>query len=673
MSIICEHCGHKNSDFDTSCVNCDHLIIREPDSFLEEMEPISDELEEQIRRKLSSRLKIQGEIGRGGMALVYRALDPSLKRQVAVKCMPVLLNRDQTVLQRFRREAQVMANLNHPHIVRVFSVDHLEGIHYFTMAWLTGGDLNARLRRGLSLEESIRIVREAASALDYAHGKGLVHRDIKPGNIMFDEHGATQLLDFGIAKVLNRTQLTMTQSFMGTPYYMSPEQAKGGKVDGRCDLYSLGVVFYQMATNTLPFDSEEPMSVIYMHSKEKPKPPIKIKSDLPAPVSKIILKLMEKDPNKRYQTGGELIEALNQIMAPMPRLTLSQPPRRMPTEMRGKHRPASLISMDKLKTIIKSKDRRVPMMAGAGILLLLTAILLPILSGPEEPPPLPPPPPPTYLLAGNAGPIPDFCPLLPEPVEPPKPERQPKPKPKPRKPSVDPRVVAEQRRIRALKEKMNEKSFVTMPPGEFKMGARLRGKRDAKPSHKVVLRGFAIGATEVTQDLWALVMGDNPSCNEGPDFPVENVSYTRIQTFLAKLSKDTGAVYRLPTEAEWEYACKAGHNRNDNLMATAWHDGNTENSRQVGTRDVSAVGLYDMQGNVREWCSDWYGDDYYKTSPEADPTGPEAGTERVVRGGGWQSKPSDLRPFVRDRLLPDLRACDVGFRLVRELGDEGEP
>jgi len=676
MTNICDNCGFENDRDDTSCAECDHLLLSDPDSILEDLEPINDEVEQQIHQKLSARMRVLGELGRGGMAIVYKAIDPELNRKLAVKCMPVLLNQNRTAISRFKREAQVMANLNHPNIVPVYSVGELEGIHYFTMAFLPGGDLLSRMSRPMDPEETVGIIREAASALDYAHGKGLVHRDIKPTNIMFDEHGVTRILDFGIAKVLDRTQLTMTRSFMGTPFYMSPEQGKGLAVDGRCDLYSLGVVFYQMITGILPFESEEPMSIIYKHIHERPKPPIKRRPSTHPRISKIILKLMEKDPKRRFQTGAELIEALDQVFPPpVMQPTLWRPPQRNKAKTlararaeQEKNRPTTAF-----RRILKKLDPRAGALTAIALAILAIAAML---LRDHSPPPLPEPPPQEespqiVFMPGKDAAFPELCWILPTP-EKPKPKKKPRRKKKPPKRDLEAEkrareAAAEKVLVQKITDSLKQVSFVNLG-GVFKMGTRLK-KKDSRPIHNVRLAPFAMATTEVTQTLWEVVMETNPSCHKGPLLPVENVSYAEVEVFLERLNRLTGGIYALPSEAQWEFAAKSGLNKSNNLKQHGWYTNNAKETQQVATKQPNKSGIYDLRGNVGEWCADWYDAGYYRQGPEQDPTGPETGTLRVVRGGSWQDKSADTRVFSRASQDPGTRACTTGFRLVKRTAE----
>ena len=208
-------------------------------------------------------------LGRGGMADVYRAEDERLGREVALKLVPPEFARDPDRVERFEREVRAAAKLTHPNIVTVHEFGQEEGQPFYTMALMRGGDLKARIQahpEGMPPEEGQGIALAVARALEYAHGRGFVHRDLKPENILFGEDGAPQLTDFGIARAMSSgTRMTATGMSVGSPHYMSPEQARGQAVDGRSDLYSLGVVLYEMLTGRVPFDAADTLAVALRH------------------------------------------------------------------------------------------------------------------------------------------------------------------------------------------------------------------------------------------------------------------------------------------------------------------------------------------------------------------------------------------------------------------------
>jgi serine/threonine-protein kinase len=258
---------------------------------------------------------VQGELGRGGMALVYRAIDRRLKRPVALKVLPPELAFREEVKRRFLREAETSARLNYQNIVPIYSVDEKNGIVYLVMALVDGETLAARLARAprMSSDEVRRLLREVAGALAYAHARGVVHRDIKPENILIDrESGRAMVTDFGIARAAEGdAKLTVTGVAIGTPAYMSPEQALGEReADGRSDVYSLGVVGYLMLTGELPFKASNTPSMMMKHLTERLRPVRDVRPDAPADIAAVIEHALQKKPEDRFSSAAEMAAAL---------------------------------------------------------------------------------------------------------------------------------------------------------------------------------------------------------------------------------------------------------------------------------------------------------------------------------------------------------------------------
>lgn len=264
--------------------------------------------------------KIVEHLGRGGMAEVYKGYQETLDRHVAIKLMHSFLADDQDFLSRFKREARAMAALNHPNIVGVYDFDIESDAYYIVMEYVGGGTLKEKLEalaqqgERLSLAQAVQIVLEIADALAYAHSRGMVHRDIKPANIMLTENGRAVLTDFGIAKMLSGPSYTATGAMIGTPAYMSPEQGLGRPGDERSDLYSLGVLFFQMATARLPFDADTPLAVVLKHVNDPIPEPTTINSQLPPAIEAVILKAMAKEPKERFQSAHEMAQTLREAV-----------------------------------------------------------------------------------------------------------------------------------------------------------------------------------------------------------------------------------------------------------------------------------------------------------------------------------------------------------------------
>ncbi|MCG8607336.1 serine/threonine protein kinase [bacterium] len=289
-AIKCKHCGSTISDTPASGID--------PETY--------------IRNALAARFELLEEIGRGGMSVVYKAIQKNLNRTVALKVLPRQFIHDEEFISRFHREAQAAASLSHPNLVTIFDEGAENGLHYISMEFVEGESLDNILQRSgpLSVMDVQDWIIPLAQGLGYAHEQGVIHRDIKSSNILVDNNGRTVLTDFGIARLSQSTQLTLNGMVLGTPEYMSPEQALGEEIDNRSDIYSLGVVIYQCLTGQLPFQSDTVAGTIYKIVNEPPKPLHKIRSDIPDEMDPVVLRSLEKQANKRYPNCKELIDAL---------------------------------------------------------------------------------------------------------------------------------------------------------------------------------------------------------------------------------------------------------------------------------------------------------------------------------------------------------------------------
>ena len=272
------------------------------------------------KRVLGGRYEIDATLGEGGMAVVYAGQDTVLGRPVAVKVLSSRYANDATFVERFRREAQSAAAMNHPNVVNVYDTGSDDGTHFIVMELVEGRTLRDVIADDGPLlpERAAEIAEAVAAALAFAHERGIVHRDVKPGNIMITPTGDVTVMDFGIARAMSGDSLTQTATVLGTATYLSPEQAQGEPVDVRSDIYSLGVVLFEMLTATVPFDGESPVAVAYKHVREEAPRPSALNPDVPDPLERIVLKSLAKNPENRYASANDLRQDIARFLAGRP-------------------------------------------------------------------------------------------------------------------------------------------------------------------------------------------------------------------------------------------------------------------------------------------------------------------------------------------------------------------
>ena len=269
-----------------------------------------------LRQATGSRYKVMRRLGGGGMASVYIAEHAQLGRQVVLKVLHSHLAKDAEMLERFRREARAASGLVHPNIVPLLDAGESGHVLFTVMPYMPGGSFADRIAQGARpAKEVASVVAQIAAALDYAHRRGIVHRDVKPDNILFDEDGHALVTDFGIAEARFEGRLTASGRAMGTPHYMSPEQAMGKLVDGRSDVYALGIVMYEALVGFPPFDGPDAFAVGYKQVHEQPVPPQQVNSEIPLPMAEIVMRCLSKNAADRYARANDLADALIAYLA----------------------------------------------------------------------------------------------------------------------------------------------------------------------------------------------------------------------------------------------------------------------------------------------------------------------------------------------------------------------
>ena len=631
------------------------------------------------------------------MAAVYKAYQPAMERIVAIKVLPRHMASSDEFVERFRREAKMLAKLQHPNILPVFDYGEAEGYPYIVMPFVQGGTLSQSLHNTqVPLADVSRIMTQLGKALSYAHTHGMIHRDVKPSNVLLDDTGNCLLTDFGLARMTESTsKITSSGAVMGTPSYMSPEQGTGAELDNRSDLYSLGVILYEMLTGRVPYSAETPIAVVLKHIQD-PLPSVrKFNPDVPEAVELVLLKSLAKHPEDRYQTADEFVNALQAAIAGEIGMASGTIPS-------AGTRAANATTLKPAAGLTPAKPQKRSNALAIGIAVVLCITVLGVgaiftMSRFVKATPEPASPALTATVVG----------VLPVTESSQPPVEAPSPSPEPGPPEISPWITDAKGVTMAL-----------IPAGEFTMGnsidqvlaecrnlfpasadanCKAEFYLDETPAHPVQVSAFYMDKYEVTNQLYKACVSagackppaqsssathnayyGNPEFNS---YPVIWVDWNMAKAYC----EWRGA--RLPTEAEWEKAARgdSGHNypwgeRFEGAKANAcdvncqadyadknFNDGFAEIApADAFENGASVFGVVNLAGNVSEWVSDWYMEPFYVQpgSGGPDPLGPQGGEKRVIRGGSWFRYPINLRTVTRSSREPSYTANDVGFRCV---------
>jgi formylglycine-generating enzyme required for sulfatase activity len=616
------------------------------------------------------------ELGRGGMGVVYLVRNKLMGRLEVHKVVGGHAAERPGARNRFLREVQSAGKLQHENIVAAYSAMRLDQSVVLAMEYIEGDDLAEVVNAGgpLPVTNACYVVYQAALGLQHAHERGMVHRDIKPANLILARMGekdVVKILDFGLAKVTSDGQvdssLTREGQTLGTPDFIAPEQIRDAQsADIRADIYSLGCTFYFLLTGGPPFRGEHVWDLYQAHLSMEAGPLNLVRPEVPVELAALVAKMMAKEPRKRFHTPGEVAQAL------VPFFETEKGNVAVKTANPRQN-------LGRWSTAVEKLSRSGSRARSAAAALVLFGLVLAFAAM-------------VFRSKSTHGMI----------VRENAPENAAVPVDRDRS-TVIPVSQGSFRNSIGM-------TFEPIPAGEFLMGSFDSEKGaypNEKPQHLVrITKPFYLCESEVTQAQYEVVMGNNPSflsANGGgkalvaeqptDQHPVENVSWLEAILFCNKLSEKerrkpfyeidgedirvvewNGPGYRLPTEAEWEFACRANTatstrysfgNDVPKLGEYAWFDANSDyRTHPVRQKRPNGFGLYDMHGNVWEWCWDWYGEGYGKSPVGDDPIGPGAALHRILRGGAYDSESHRTRSAARLRIAPELRYEFLGFRLA---------
>jgi len=601
------------------------------------------------------RYRIERVLGKGGFGITYLAVQTDLDCKVAIKefFMSDFCNRDaktssvsvpsvgskdlvEKFKQKFIREAKSIASFHHPGIVRVSAVFEENGTAYYVMDYIDGGSLADLVKVGGRLPErqALFYIRQVADALGCVHSRNMLHLDLKPENIMLDGNERAVLIDFGVSKQYDEVSGNNTSTLLGYSLHYAPPEQMRKSVQSffpATDIYSLGATLYNLLSGITPVES-------YLRASGDEMPPLP--SSVSMQVRHAIEEAMQLNKLNRPQSVEEflaLLDATSVTPPPPPVKSGGGESTEFPDEtpkkdettsrMRDNSRPVEAVAHSPKKVSHKKW-----LLSFVFSVLGILALVLPM----------------------------HYC------------------------SEASDKAAMEQLRLDSIAKavvtyKVGDVEFkmIEVKGGTFRMGATKDMDSDAEsdesPVHDVTLSDYYIGETEVTQELWQAVMGSNPSYFTGNlQRPVEEVSWNDCQTFIGKLNELTGGNFRLPTEAEWEYAARGGnksrgykYSGSDNIDEVAWYTGNSGvTTHAIKSKSPNELGIYDMTGNVFEWCEDRYGS--YSSASQTNPKGPSSDSNRVNRGGSWLSNATYCRCANRGNSTPSGAGYGLGLRLVSQ-------
>jgi serine/threonine protein kinase len=658
------------------------------------------ELEQLIGTILDNKYRIEAKIGEGGMGKVYRATHIHMDHTVAVKILHSHLSSDQTALERFRREARAAAQLHHPNAVAVtdFGVTKNQRVAYLVMEFLEGQDLRQMIdkQKRLGYQETYSIVHQICSALDAAHSNGIVHRDLKPDNIWVfkSPEGLERIkvLDFGIAKVQSTTEmikLTQQGVIVGTPHYMSPEQCRGEELDARSDIYSLGVIIYEMLTGQVPFQAPTPVAVVIKHASERPTPPRTLRAEIPEEIEEVVMRALEKKREDRQDSAIELAEQFETAL-------FSGRIEAKPAGTKRLYQPFATRSPSSEMQELWRPGRPTETVGFAGAAKALApdqsrsndSILI-VEPGSTQSRPHAEAQPAEASLQQPISQSPGYVPFSPDRWM------------VPGRPVVGALLAFAGKHRRVLsnavivivglavivsvvvlllgrnKATLNAAAKETSAPAGMvfvKGDTFIMGSDDPRSAHSIKVGDFFLDVNEVTNEEYYNLVGRlgvlappqwiNGRPKPGTEkMPVVNVSWFDAKAYAAFVGK------RLPTEDEWEYAARGTETR-----IYPWGDNwrsNCANLKETGRRSPVEAGSYpsgqswckvnDMVGNVAEWVGNdfWYA--YPGSIAKSDPG------LRIYRGGSYNSSKDELLTTDRRSLPPSQKSPEVGFRCARDV------